>query len=448
MTRVLVISNDVVGSQMAGPAIRYVQLARHLSRRFDVTLVVPTTPDVSPPGIEIVVEPDPDRAGRLGRRYDVAVTQVLSISAMNALARSDTRTIFDLYVPFMIENLGFFADQADPTRREFDYRLTNHLQDTALRTGDAFICASERQRDLWLGYLGARGRIGLPGYIHDPDFSELVRVVPFGLDPSPPQHTKQVLKGVVPGIREDDRVLLWGGGIWNWFDPLTLIRAVGQLARTRDDVKLYFLGVTHPNPSVPAMSMAVRAVELSKELGLLDRHVFFNLGWVPYDERHNYLLEADIGVSTHFDTIETRYAFRTRMLDYFWAGRPIVATGGDTLADLVATRELGLTVRAGDPQELADAITRLLDDDDRYRQAQTNVMAIRNEYSWPVVVSGLAELIDATAGQSPTAPSRFAKPRHLSLVARNVYRQSRVRRVITAADKRRRDQSTGRTAAR
>ena len=24
----------------------------------------------------------------------------------------------------------------------------------------------------------------------------------------------------------DDRVILWGGGIYNWFDPLTLIRAV------------------------------------------------------------------------------------------------------------------------------------------------------------------------------------------------------------------------------
>jgi hypothetical protein len=25
-------------------------------------------------------------------------------------------------------------------------------------------------------------------------------------------------------------VLLWGGGIYNWFDPLTLIRAVGEVA--------------------------------------------------------------------------------------------------------------------------------------------------------------------------------------------------------------------------
>ena len=41
------------------------------------------------------------------------------------------------------------------------------------------------------------------------------------------------LKGVVPGIGADDKVILWGGGIYNWFDPLTLIRAVDRLRQRR-----------------------------------------------------------------------------------------------------------------------------------------------------------------------------------------------------------------------
>ena len=58
----------------------------------------------------------------------------------------------------------------------------------------------------------------------------------------------------------------------------------------------------------------------------LDHTVFFNDGWVPYAERGAWLAEADIGVSAHFDDIETRFAFRTRLLDYLWAGLPIVTT--------------------------------------------------------------------------------------------------------------------------
>ena len=39
-----------------------------------------------------------------------------------------------------------------------------------------------------------------------------------------------------------------------------------------------------------------------------------------------YLTEADAGVSTHHEHIETTYSFRTRILDYLWASLPIVAT--------------------------------------------------------------------------------------------------------------------------
>ena len=58
------------------------------------------------------------------------------------------------------------------------------------------------------------------------------------------------MKGVLPGIGPSDRLLLWGGGIWNWFDPLTVIRAVGRLAEGRSDVKLLFLGLKHPSSAV------------------------------------------------------------------------------------------------------------------------------------------------------------------------------------------------------
>jgi hypothetical protein len=42
-----------------------------------------------------------------------------------------------------------------------------------------------------------------------------------------------------------------------------------------------------------------------------------------------------VGVSTHRDHLETRLSFRTRMLDYIWAGLPIVCTDGDHFASLV-----------------------------------------------------------------------------------------------------------------
>ena len=159
--------------------------------------------------------------------------------------------------------------------------------------------------------------------------------MPFGLAETPPVHERQVLKGVVPGIGPDDKVILWGGGVYNWFDPLVLLRAVDRLRHRRADVRLFFLGLRHPNPDVPEMRMAVAMRELSEELGLTDRFVFFNEDWVAYEDRQNYLLEADVAVSTHLDHVETAFSFRTRILDYLWASLPLVTTAGDALADLI-----------------------------------------------------------------------------------------------------------------
>ena len=56
------------------------------------------------------------------------------------------------------------------------------------------------------------------------------------------------------------------------------------------------------------------------------------------------------------DHLETRFSFRTRMLDYLWATLPIVCTRGDHFAELVEREGLGLTVPYGDPEALAAAI--------------------------------------------------------------------------------------------
>jgi len=53
------------------------------------------------------------------------------------------------------------------------------------------------------------------------NLEKLLTVVPFGVSDDPPRRTRTALKGVVPGIGADDHVILWGGGVYNWLDPLT-----------------------------------------------------------------------------------------------------------------------------------------------------------------------------------------------------------------------------------
>jgi glycosyltransferase involved in cell wall biosynthesis len=214
-------------------------------------------------------------------------------------------------------------------------------------------------------------------------------VAPFGISEQPPVQTRHGIKGTVPGIAETDTVILWGGGIYNWFDPLTLIRAVHKLSGTHPDLRLFFLGVKHPNPNVPEMEVSLQSRELAIELGLLDRIVFFNSGWVPYEERANYLLDADLGVSTHFEHLETAFSFRTRILDYLWASLPIVSTDGDTFADIIRLNDLGIVVPPEDVEELARAVETVLYEPGVRSRTSANVAAFAEQMRWSRVLQPL-----------------------------------------------------------
>src|SRR4030043_578487 len=111
--------------------------------------------------------------------------------------------------------------------------------------------------------LAALGRINPYSYKKDPTLYKMIDIVPFGLPSNKPMHTRKDLKGVVENIRKNDFVIIWGGGIYNWFDPLTLIKAMAEISKKRNDIKLFFMGVEHPNPEVKKLKLARKTVNLA-----------------------------------------------------------------------------------------------------------------------------------------------------------------------------------------
>ena len=386
---ILILTADRLGKKMAGPAIRCWEMAKLLSKTHKVTLGTTTPPELDHPDFD-VVQVNSERIDELLPSTDVVIFQGFIMFFYPQIAASGVPVLVDIYDPFHLEGLELRKEEA-PIERFATARSDTRILNEQLERGDFFVCASDKQRDFWLGQMTAIGRINPATYDQDASLRKLIDVAPFGLPTEPPVKVDKVVKGVIPGIDEDDFLLLWGGGIYNWFDPLTLVRAVGQVAEEHPDVKLFFLGSAHPNPDVPQMRMAVAAYRLAEELGLLGKHVFFNPGWVEYEKRADYLLEADLGVSTHFDHVETAFSYRTRILDYLWAGLPIVATQGDSLSRMVTTEGLGITVAPENVDELAEAIKRLRNDRDLYATCKANVEALAPTMTWEHALAPIVE---------------------------------------------------------
>ncbi|MCB8978078.1 MAG: glycosyltransferase family 4 protein [Ardenticatenaceae bacterium] len=390
---IALISSDVVGSSMAGPGIRVWEFAQELSQQFPVKLIIPPLiaasasqekPD-SP--FEFYVCHTQDELRRAVQSCGVIITRGIVLTAYPFLGELGIPLVLDMYNTFLLEGLQQIAD-AEDWRRVTTYERDLATMKTQLNTADFILCASEKQRDYWLGVLSAIGRVN--PYTHQQDHSlrQLIDVVPFGLPPETPHQTKSVLKGVYKNIAANDRVILWGGGIWNWLDAETLIRAVHLISQQRNDVKLFFMGVKRPYQAIAKFDAVEQAMQLSQTLGLTNRYVFFN-DWVPYNERQNYLLEADIGVSLHLDHIETRFAFRTRLLDYLWCGLPTVASKGDVLAELLASHGLAKLVTPADTDGVAQAILELLDTPNLRAELAEEFQQIARQFQWDQILQPL-----------------------------------------------------------
>lgn len=388
--RILVVTGEPLLERMAGPAIRAWEIARALAPEHDVRLLSTAGVKVESPDFQVVAAQSTKALRAQTDWADVIVFQGFLLEAAPWLVDSTKILVADVYDPIHLEQLEQAKDLG-PRGRVRSVRETTRVLNEQLRRADYLLCASEKQRDFWLGQLAGQGRVNPAVYDEDESLSSLIGVVPFGIEDADPVQRRHAIRGTIPGIGADDKVVIWGGGIYNWFDPLTLIRAIGRLHEAHPDVRLLFMGTKHPNPGVPDMRIAWEARELATELGLLDRVVFFNEGWVPYTERADFLLDADVGVSTHFPHIETQFSFRTRILDYLWSALPVVATEGDTFGTLIRQHGLGRTVPAEDVDALVKALEEQLYDESARADARANVRAFAEDYRWSRTLRPLVE---------------------------------------------------------
>ena len=151
--------------------------------------------------------------------------------------------------------------------------------------------------------------------------------------------------------------------------------------------------------SDPAALRTREAFQAAEELGLTNKSVFFITDRIPYRDIGGFYLDANAAVSTYPDTLETRFCLGSRILDFVWAGLPMVVSGCDLQRECVEGQGLGIVVRPGDARALADAIRRLRD-----RIAQESFKpafeAAREKLKWPVATRAIAAYCTSPAART------------------------------------------------
>jgi len=399
---VLFLAPEPLGPSLTGPARRAVKLAEVVAERCDVT-VAAASPSAFPPGPFRMLETGPAGDQDLAAAFaghDVVVTQTLPSPRQLLVAlRHAQRLVVDLIAPFALE-VREIGDEAAMRWRTRE--MVAHLA-----AADLVLCSNDHQRDLALGVGLAAGLLAA-GTAPAP-LDERLRVVPHGLDGvEQPRGRSSLRTGELAG--DGLRIAMWAGGMWSWLDPLTAIRAVERLRPSRPDLRLVFVGFEHPDPVQRAAHKAVASAARAyvEERGLGDA-VVFRPRWLGRDEYLDHIADADVGLTLHAETLEGRFASRTRVLDYLDARVPVLAARGDAMSEFVERHGLGRVVAPGDAADCAAALDALTAGPERIR--------IDDAALAPLLWRNVARpLSDFCADPPPASPrSRVAA---LGLVAR------------------------------
>lgn len=262
----------------------------------------------------------------------------------------------------------------------------------SLLLSDKIFCRDEEIKKLVIGSLISLGRINLQNYESDKQLKNLIEVASFGIEKKNPKLEKNIYRGQYPGINKDDFILIWNGGVWNWNDGLTLIRAMEKLKNEK--IKLIFQGFKHPGRGKSLSQEAEACLTLAKKLKLKDRNVFFPQGWIPYKERANFLLESDVGVVCSPDIPEANLFLKTRIYDYLWAELPIILSDCEAFASIIKEKGLGLIVKTGDVDDWVKNIKILKNNHKLKQEIIKNIKKYKKEIIWDKTLLPIKEFVN------------------------------------------------------
>lgn len=377
--RVAVLAPEPIRPRMAGMGIRALELARALSARFAVRLIVPNDAAEAREvagALEVAAAKNGGLA-EAARGVDAAVVSGHAASAWFHEVPG-VPVAADLYDPFPVENLHYARSLGGETARHDRETLA-----LALARADFFLCASAEQRLFYAGALFASGRIGASNFPDDPALEGLLAIVPFGV-PDTPARGDRAAGRRAAGVPGNGPLVLFGG-VYDWYDPGPLLEAWPAIAAREPQARLLFF--ENPNPASTPQGAFERARRRAREIDPRGESIFFS-PWLPYGSRPDLYAAADLAVSIASEGLETELAYRTRLLDAAWGGVPSIAVGGGALAGELARAGGGFECGRGAP-DLAERIGALLGDAAAREKAAAAAKAFATSRTWRAVAAPL-----------------------------------------------------------
>lgn len=299
--------------------------------------------------------------------------------------------ILDAYVPIYVE---VSARESKDIDNEYRHYMDDILRfNKVLRRGDYFLCANEAQKTFYIGVLSALGIINPRSYRED-----RILIAPFGIHDIPAKATDNPYSKL--GIKKNDFIALWFGGLYPWFRIDELLGAILELSK---DPKFKFVIVGGRNPFNPNPDFAKQydtTLSFTKKHGLFDKSVFF-VDWVDFDKRINWFVNASIVVSLNQPGQENGFSWRTRVMDFVWGELPVLTNGGDPLSDDLISADAAIRLDELSADDIVNKIKTLQTKPNLLKELRERIKELKPKYYWQNIMEPVYALIEK--GELPYA---------------------------------------------
>lgn len=295
---------------------------------------------------------------------------------------ANAQVIIDAYGPAYIENLA-----RDPSDMKNTYignkAVVDNTFNKVLKRGDFFLFANEAQERLYTGVLATLGVINQFTYKMD-------RLLwnPFGIEK--PTEKKFANPYEKYGVKKDDFVLLWFGGLYPWFDIREVLRAAKDIPRK--DFKFFIVGGNNPQNQHPDfVKNYFNTVKYVEEIGMKDKIIFID--WVDYATRRGFYEHANAIISINNNGKENVYSWRTRVMDYLGSDTPLITNGGDPLSDEMVATGAGFAIEDLSENGILETLEKVISDPKAIAKASEKMRELQPKYYWSSTTKLLSEKV-------------------------------------------------------
>lgn len=282
--------------------------------------------------------------------------------------------VSDSYIPISVEVSARNSEHKDEL---INYLRLQKSSAHVTHRADYYLYASPEQRLYYLGYLSGLNKLNPVTY---DSLAERMFELPYGVfaDEKPAS---------VPHVIAKNPSLLWYGAFYPWFNMEALVEPMLRIKKHNPDFKLIIAGAKNPYNKEPAL---LRHYEKTiKSLKPLGDSVEY-LPWGPYSDRFKTYSQASAIITFNHPGLENELAWRTRLMDFVLADRPILTNGGDPLGEDLIRRGIAFRITADNLHEVFQSVIAKPPSSQQY----TDVM---DRYSWFTITEPLANVLkDAT----------------------------------------------------